>query len=454
MAFSSPRKSKAGTRKKTKRRVVKKSTAKKETTEAAAPKKRIAKKGRIPKAKKEEKLTPIQRWRTKMGKSSKFKDCQVQMASEVKNPYGLRRPTGKLALDIALGGGYHAGGVIEIQGAQSVGKTREYWETIGELQEIYGAEMNVLIAATELRPDKDQARLSGCCIAYSEQEIVALEMARVMRGLPRFTEEELADLRLQVGEIEVAMAPTAEKLFDILLDAIEENIFQLVVIDSLGALLPKAKDDTDTLSEKTYGGASVPVTDFMNKLYPILNMDRADGEMQKTTILAINQARARIGGSKWERPTKEAMGAYAWKHGQLVSVLLTRGAKVRESRDGPVCGFTVNWEIIKGKAGTHDGKKGSYDFHYYTKLSPVFWSDVRENWHGGVPRYNEHAETAKSLGVIEGTTWLSYERVNGEIVKAQGMDNFAQLLAEDSELCEEIKNECLKRSNIFVSTDG
>lgn len=396
-------------------------------------------------------LKPIEAWVERMNKSAKFRgSAQIRMASEIKNPYALRRPTGKLGLDIALGGGLHAGGVVEIQGAQSVGKTLFYWEVVSQLQQIYGDNLNVLVAATELRPDKDQARMAGCCIAYSEHEIKELDLTRVRQGLPPFTEEELTDLRKQIGNIIVAMASTAEKLFDVLLDALEENIFHLIVIDSMGALLPKSKDDTDSLAEKTYGGASVPVTDFMNKVYPLLIMDRGDGSMTETTILAINQARARIGGSRFERSTKEAMGAYAWKHGQLVNILLEKGAKVRADKDGPAVGHTVRWELLKGKAGTHDGKKGSYDYYHFPKMQPVFWKDIEDHWYGGVAYYNEHVETAKELGVIEGATWLSYVRKSGDEIKAQGMDAFAQLLAEDPELCDELKEACFKKAGVFV----
>lgn len=395
-------------------------------------------------------LTPTQRWVKKMKTSSRFKDTQIQMASEMQNPFTLRRPTGKLGLDIALGGGYHAGGIVEIQGAQSVGKTREYWEAIAQLQAIYGEETRVLIAATELRPDKDQARLSGCCIAYSQKEISEMEIARGLKGEPGFTPEEMEDLQHQIGEIYIVMAPTAEKLFDVIIEALEENIFQMIVIDSMGALLPKAKDDTASLSEKTYGGASVPVTDFVNKVYPLLIMDRGDGTMTETTVLAINQARARIGGSQWERKTKEAMGAYAWKHGQLVNILFERGSKIRHAEGGPPVGFTVKWEIIKGKAGTHDGKRGSYDYEHFQKRSPVFWKEVQDTWLGGVAIVNEHVETAKELGIVEGSTWLSFTRPNGEVIRGQGIDNFAQALAENPEVLQELRDACFKKAGIYV----
>jgi len=397
------------------------------------------------------KLKPINAWVERMNKSAKYRgSAQIRMASDVKNPYGLRRPTGKLALDIALGGGLHAGGVVQIEGAQSVGKTFFCWECVAQLQRIYGDNMNVLVAATELRPDKSHARLAGVCIAYSQQEIDEMDFARTAKGLPAFTKEDREDLQLQIGNIIIAMAATAEKLFDIILEALEENIFQLIIIDSMGALLPKSKDDTESLSEKTYGGASVPVTDFMNKVYPLLIMDRGDTTMTETTILAINQARARIGGRSYERSTKEAMGAYAWKHGQLVNILLERGGKVREEREGPAIGYTVRWEILKGKAGTHDGKRGQYDYFHFPKMEPVFWRDVESTWYGGVAYFNEHAETAIELGVIEGTGWYTFKRADGTEVKAQGIDNFAQLMAEDSTLTEEIKDACYKKAGVFV----
>ena len=420
---------------------------KKTTAKKTAAKKTSKKKST--KATKE--MTSVEAWVEKMQKSSRYRGtAQVRMASKTKNPYGLRRPTGKLALDIALGGGLHAGGVIQVQGPESVGKTQFTWEVIAHLQMIYGKETKVLIGATELRPDKDQARLAGCCIAYSDDEIADMEKNRKLRGLPAFTPEEKKDLRKQIGEIVIVMGATAEKLLDALLDALEENIFHLLIIDSLGALLPKAKDDTDSLTEKTYGGASVPITDFMNKLYPILIMDRPDGSMTETTVLAVNQARARIDRKKFERATKEAMGAYAWKHGQLVDILLSRGAAIRAADKGPKVGYTVNWELIKGKQGTHDGHRGAYDFYHFERMQPVFWFDVEENWRGGVDYFREYAETAKALGVVEGATWMSFTTGSGDVIKAQGIDAFAQLLAEDPAVCEELKACCFAKAGVIT----
>lgn len=424
---------------------------KKAETPEAPTKARAVKTAKTAPKKAETKLTPVQAWVEKMNNSKRYKgSAQIRMASEVKNPYGLRRPTGKLGLDIALGGGLHAGGIIEIQGAQSVGKTFFCWEAVAQLQQLYGEDMCVLIAATELRPDKNHARLAGCCIAYSDDEIEQMEAARVAKGLPKFTEEEHADLRKQIGTIIIGMAATAEKLFDFILDALEQNIFHLIIIDSMGALLPKAKDDVETLSEKTYGGASVPVTDFVNKVYPLLIMDRPDGSMTETTILAINQARARIGGTTYERKTKEAMGAYAWKHGQLVNILLERGGKVREDKEGPAIGHVVRWELAKGKAGTHDGKKGQYDYYHFPKMEPVFWRDVESTWLGGVSYFNEHAETAIELGIVTGTGWYTFVRPSGEPIKAQGIDNFAQILAENPDILQELRDACFKQAGIYV----
>ena len=436
MPISSPRKNKTG---KTKKKTAKKIRGKKAATKKAAAKKPA------------KELDDVEAWVARMQKSSKHKGTtQVRMASETKNPYGLRRPTGKLGLDIGLGGGLHAGGVIEVQGPESVGKTLFYWDAIGQLQQVYGKDTKVLVAATELRPDKDQARMAGCCIAYSNEEIDDLEGNRVLHNHPKFTAEERKDLKKQIGKIVIVMAATAETLFDAIFDAMKENIFQMVVIDSMGALLPKAKDNTDSFQEKTYGGASVPVTDFMNKLYPLFIMDRGDGSMAETTLLAINQARARIGATKYERNTKEAMGAYAWKHGQLVNILLTRGAKIRETKKGPAVGYTVNWELVKGKMGTHDGKKGTYDYYHLPKMQPVFWKDVEETWFGGVAYYNEHVETAQELGVVEGVSWPAFTKSNGEVLKAQGVDNLAQLFAEDPEAFEELRDACFEKAGVSV----
>jgi RecA/RadA recombinase len=391
-------------------------------------------------------LSPTEQWVLDMNKDKAFTGhAQVRMASDAANPFLLRRPTGILGLDIALGGGLHAGGAVEVQGSESVGKTHLVYRTCGENQRIHGDDSRILIWGTEIRTDKSFARLSGFCIAYSDKEIEELSIIRENRGMVPFTDEEVADLKHQVGDVAFVASDTADSGFEVLLKALRRGIFQIIVVESLGALITKLVED-GTVSDKHYGGAAGVVTTFQNKMNPLFMLDGPDGEMLETTLIGINQARANIGAGTYDRKEKGALGAFAWKHSLLASILLERGGQVRESEKGPVVGRTIRWTLAKGKAGTHDGKKGKYDFFHVPKMEPVFWGEVETTWLGGVAVYNEVAEVAKAMGLIKvAGSWISY----GDL-KVQGLNNFAQKLAEDEELCQKVRDDCIDKSNVLV----
>lgn len=409
------------------------------------------------------KATSVDAWVEKINKSQKFKGkAQVTMASELSTPYYLRRSTGLLGLDIAMGGGWHAGGCMQVYGGESVGKTYLVFQTAGEIQRNYGDKAAILIVSTEIRPDKSFARKAGFRIAYSEDEIEHYEKIRAARGQPRFTKEEIEDLTYQPGKVVIVTGETGEKSLDVAYEALEAGLFQLVIIESLGALLPSDVQAGD-VGDRAYGGSSVMLTTFMNKVYPLFIMDRitetgtgkskvVERSMLETTVIGINQARAIIGGSPKGPKERAAAGAYAWKHAQLVSLELNKSSAIKGEDKGPIIGRSVRWLIAKGKVGTHDGKSGYYDFYHVPATDPVFWSDVELNgstW--GVDRISEMVDTAAKLGVVDQNgTWLTWEHEGEVLAKAQGPGNMAELLVDSDELQALLREECLIKAGLQV----
>ena len=386
-------------------------------------------------------------WVESMSKDRRYKgNAQIKMANQVRTVYDLRRPTGILSLDIALGGGIHAGGATEFYGAESCGKTTLLWRTIANNQKIHGADSKVLLLSTELRPDKEQARLAGCCIAYSEEEIENIDRVRVKAGYKSFSAEEIDDLRTQIGDIVVVTAGTADHGFDVVVDALKMGQFQIAAIDSLGVLLTKEVDE-GTTGDAHYAGAARIVTQFQNKVAPLYAIDRDDGSMLETSLIGINQVRAKIGASKFEDPDKGATGAWAWKHGLLVSLKLTKGGKLKTAQ-GDVVGHKVNWTIKKGKAGTFDGKLGFYNYHHVPKLMPVFWKDVLEINYGGVGEFEDIFEVGVANGLIKQAG--AYYSCDDFGVRTQGKQAFAKELATNDDFSSFIKDESLKKAKILV----
>ncbi len=358
-----------------------------------------------------------------------------------------------MGLDIALAGGLHAGGVTQIWGPESVGKTYLVWKTAGMTQEIYGDKAIVVVLCIETLPDKGFARRAGCCIAYEESEIAHFNKMRVKNGGSRFTKEEIADLKMQIGKIYTVTSKTSDEGLDEIVRVLEGGFAQLCIIDSLGAMLTPAQSDND-VGDRVYGGSSILLTNFINKIMPLFIMERADGSMLDTTVIGINQARAVIGAKDKQKKTRAAAGAYALKHGMLASIELTKGAPIYPTEESEKSwGREVRWQLTKGKAGTHDGKKGEFKYFHVPPENPVFWSDVVENWkQWGVDTITDLVSTAKELGVFTiGGSWLTWKDDEGNVIlKQNSADNFAEDIVNNPDLIGRLREDCLRAAKLPV----
>jgi len=459
-ATSGSRRSKASSSKKTHKITKKSAKKKKKAAPKKAPKKapkepltkRQARKKRGEKDDPKGPVTSVESWLERINKTKKFKGTvQVGMANTIATPYYLRRSTGVLGLDIKMGGGWHAGGVAQVYGGESVGKTYLVFQTAGEVQRNYGDDAAILIVSTEIRTDKSFARKAGFRIGYSVKEVQHYEDIRASRGLDPFTEAELGDLMHQPGKVVYVTGETGERSLDIAYEALAAGLFQLVIIESLGALLSSDQQSGD-VGDRTYGGSSVMLTNFMNKVYPLFIMDREDGSMLETTVIGINQARAIIGGNPKGPKERAAAGAYAWKHAQLISLELNKSSTIRGDEKGPAIGREVRWAITKGKVGTHDGISGRYDFYHVPTTDPVFWSDVTLNgstW--GIDRISEMVVTASKLGVVDlAGSWYTWTSEGEVLAKAQGADKMASILVNSEELQLRLREECIIKAGLQV----
>jgi hypothetical protein len=229
------------------------------------------------------------------------------------------------------------------------------------------------------------------------------------------------------------------------------NDCQLIIIESLGALLTPDQDEKD-VGDRVYGGSAGIVTTFITKLNPLLIMPTADGSQAETTILAINQARANIDGGTRGPKTKPASGAWAFKHAQLASVELRRGETLwTDGSHTRQSGKEVRWTLTKGKAGCHDGLKGAFNYYHVPRDQPIFWKDYLaygSTW--GIDTITDLVETAKAVGAITAAgAWLKWE-TGGELLRAQGAAQFAQLLVDNPQLEESLRADCLRAARVMV----
>lgn len=376
----------------------------------------------------------------------KFKGrALLTTGSDFEAPYTcVRLPTRIIDLDLALGGGFPAGGVSEIIGAESSAKTTLLNRIFHVQQQIHGKDSALAIAMTEHRYDKSHAR-NNCDVkvALSKKEIASLEVT--MRR--KFTDAEIKEMRTQVGELDELTGDTIEKLYESVLEVIESNLFQVVGIDSWGNFLTNDMADGN-MEDRTYAGAAGVNTLFCNKAAPLFTMPDELGDMNYTALIGINHYRAKIAGANAKASMMSNMniqGGHALKHLKLLSLYLASKptwAKVG-GRNRKV-GRTVSWEIIKGKAGCSDGGKGEFNIVYGH----------------GIDVEAANIMTGVEWGVVKQSgSWLKvYDPEDGqELMKAQGAGNLAELLREDPELhlhiCEQVLRFAADKEGIHIVTN-
>lgn len=359
----------------------------------------------------------------------------LRQGSQITNVFMLRRPTGITSLDIAIGGGVPAGGLTQIIGKFSSGKTYLVNRILSEVQRIYGEEFAASANMTEQRYDKNFAKwLCGLRLALSDGEIAVLRQGYRENGTPdfEFTDEQVTWLKDKVGYFIEGVGATAEQLLEVAVQQIESNLFQVVLIDSFGALLTKAEAEAEEgLEQKHRGGAAMVITQFMHRLHAALNMPDKYGRPNTTSVIGINQYRDNVNAGLYGNPMKQA-GGNALAHGQLLNIHIEQGARIRHvvGKEQKIIGKEINWEILKAKAGAHDGPKGTYKL-YTGELGIPFGVDI----------YSDLISAGLQVGVIEAKgSWYSYQ---GENI-GQGEQGVAQVLFQKPDMLQGIRREIFK----------
>jgi len=299
----------------------------------------------------------------------------VARANKTWSPFKLRRPTGIPQLDLHIGGGFPAGGISQIAAPDGVGKNALCHQTVAQCQNLYGEDSAIAWACTEFPLDKPFAHMFGVTVPMSDEDILMENMARKRAGLPKLTKKQMDRRQRSLGQfVVIEQGSTAERL-EAVVRLVRSNLFQIIVLDSIGAILTNTREDKDVGQETQQMAEARLVTQFQQKMWGALSPAR-NGEPNWTTILVINQVRANKNASTFGR--KWAVGgAHALRHGKLGDIILTRGETIKAKKvisfdeDGEPLktkeirtGKQVKWEIAKGKAGFHDGPSGIIDYHY------------------------------------------------------------------------------------------
>lgn len=314
-------------------------------------------------------------------------------ASEAPNVYFLRRPSGIIELDLHTGGGAPAGGLMYLSGPDGAGKTFLLHKYFAMLQRLYGNKARIAYALSEGPADHLRMRDVGVQVAVPDETIAALNQARKERGEATLSKEEEKQLKVQVGEIEILRAPSAEKLLGSIVTAVESKAFDIVALDSVSALIPESEAGKELDEYAQQAAAANALTRFFLHYLPTTTGFHGINE---TTVFFVSQVRSNRKKSEAQSHIAKYMkewapqGAWAAKHGKLIDICVWGSSPERKVQSQQVVGLggsvtrqeqriavskTMHWQILKGKAGTHDGITGEVDFHYNV---PPFTDDFRD----------------------------------------------------------------------------
>ena len=317
----------------------------------------------------------------RLNRSPEVKGAKVMTSLELApNTYFLRRPSGIITLDVDTGGGLPAGGLSYLSGPDGAGKTFLLYKYMGMNQRIYGERSVLALAVSEAAPDHFFMRKCGMQVAIPEEMIEERVYLRKHLGMIPFTKQELASFRAKtVGHVKLMRGANGEELLGGVLECFESKVFDIIGLDSISAVLPEADAGKDLDEAAKRAAAAGMLTRFFQHY---LNGTTGYYGVNPTTVIFTSQVRSN--SKKAEAPAHiqkylpdyAPQGAWAAKHGKLIDILVKPGAKEKEDTVvQPIgsevkktkrvqTGKAVSYEVLKGKAGVHEGITGEFDFHF------------------------------------------------------------------------------------------
>jgi recombination protein RecA len=280
-------------------------------------------------------------------------------------------PSGSIGLNYALGvGGYPRGRIIEIYGPESSGKTTLAIHAIAEAQKMGG------IAA-----------------------IIDAEHA-----FDRFYAEQLG---VDVNSLLISQPDNGEQALEIADQLIRSSAIDIIVIDSVAALTPKAEIEGE-MGESKMGLQARLMSQALRKLTATISKTN-------TTCIFINQLREKL-GILFGNP-ETTTGGNALKFYSSVRIDIRRLGQIKDGEQ--VLGNLTRVKVVKNK------------------VAPPFRKAEFEILFGkGISRIGEIIDLGVQFGIVKKSgSWFSYEGTK----LGQGRDAVKQLLADNVELCDELE---------------
>ncbi len=292
-------------------------------------------------------------------------------------------PTGALSLDIALGiGGVPRGRIVEVFGPESSGKTTVALHMVAEAQKM-GGEAAFIDAEHALDP------------VYAK------------------------NLGVDIDNLIVAQPDTGEQALEIAEALVRSGAIDIIVVDSVAALVPKAEIDGD-MGDTHVALQARLMSQALRKLAGVLNKSN-------TVAIFINQLREKVGimfGNPEVTPGGRALKFYA-------SVRLDVRRVETLKANNEIIGNRTKVKVVKNK------------------VAPPFREAEFDIMYGkGISKESNILDVAVNLDIIEKAgAWFSY---NGERI-GQGRENAKQYLKDNPKVCDEIEKKV--RENFELAFD-
>jgi recombination protein RecA len=280
--------------------------------------------------------------------------------------------TGSLGLDIALGiGGLPRGRVVEIYGPESSGKTTLTLQVIAEMQ-----------------------KLAGTCAFIDAEHALDAQYAQ--------------KLGVNLQELLISQPDTGEQALEIVDALVRSGSVDLIVIDSVAALTPKAELEGE-MGDSLPGLQARLMSQALRKL-------TANIKKTNTMVIFINQIRMKIGVMFGNPET--TTGGNALKFYASVRLDIRRTGSIKKGEE--VIGSETKVKVVKNK------------------VSPPFKTAEFDILYGeGISREGEIIDMGVAANILEKSgSWYAY---NGEKI-GQGKDNAREFLRENADVAVEIEN--------------
>ena len=279
-------------------------------------------------------------------------------------------PSGSLSLDLALGGGWPKGRIIEIYGPESSGKTTLALHAIAEMQK-QGGQAAFIDAEHALDP------------AYAKK--IGVDTANLLISQP----------------------DNGEQALEICETLVRSNAVDLIVVDSVAALVPQAEIDGD-MGDAQMGLQARLMSQAMRKLTGIISKSRA-------TVIFINQIRMKIGVMFGNPET--TTGGNALKFYASVRVDIRRIGQIKDGDN--ISGNRTKIKVVKNKIA-----------------APFRTAEFDIMYNEGISKPGDVLDLGVTYGVLEKAG--AFIKYNGETL-GQGREAVKRLFREKPELMAEIE---------------